>query len=556
MNKKYLALTTLVLSGLFTSCGLRNDSEEQIDETKTQITVYNFDGGIGTDWLYKVKNMFEEKYATTSFEEGKVGAQIFINPQKTNGYGTLSTFAGSTNDVMFNEYVRYNDYVSQGLFLDISDIVESTADGDTATIGSKLRKEAITSLTAYDGKYYALPHYEVYQGLIYDIDLFDSKKLYFADDQDNGNEGFIIKNTDKKSCGPDGIYNTVDDGLPSSYEEFFKLCDYINTKGCTPIVWTGEYSEYTEYLLNSLVNNYLGQEDAMVNYTLDSNGRKIDIVTDFDSDDNPIIDQIAITSANAYLLKQQPAKYYAIKFLERIMNSSSYYYRDSLYNQTFSHTDAQETFVFSSLENKPIAMLIDGTWWENEATNSGAIERSINTYGDRAKNRNYGFLPLPKKLTGRVNENEGNEPVFEDYINAYCCINAKIDESKIKLAKEFVKFCYSDIGLQTFTVQTGIAKGVTYSLTDEQYEQLSPFAKNAWSIRKNAKIVYPHSANKLFINNERALTSDVWQTTIDSQPYLLTYTAIKDGKKSAKDIFNGMRISKSTWESKYGKWLD
>lgn len=292
----------------------------------------------------------------------------------------------------------------------------------------------------------------------------------------------------------------------------------------------------------------------MVNYTLDSNNVGIDIVTDFDDDNNPIVEQQVITPSNAYLLKQQPAKYYAIKFLEQVMSESSYYHPFSRNNLTFSHTDAQERFIFSSLENEPIAMMIEGTWWENEATVSGAIDRSINTYGSRAENRNYGFMPLPRQITGSVTEGNGSKQAFEDYISAYCFINARIDSSKVKLAKEFVKFCYSDIGLQTFTTETGIAKGLDYSLTESQLESLSPFARNAWTVRENSDIIYPHSANKLFINNERALTTDVWQTTINNQAYSLSYEALKEGHNS-KDTFEGMKISASTWSNRYSQWF-
>lgn len=554
MMRRFLTLI-IVLCCVFLMAGCdRGEITEKIDKTKTQLTVYNFDGGIGTDWLYTIKKMFEEQYADKSFEEGKVGAQIFVIPQKTNGYGLISTFAGSTYDVMFNEYLRYNDYLSQGILLDITEWVTTSVDGEEKDIESKLRPEQIEFLTAYDGKYYGLPHYEVYQGLIYDIDLFESKKFFFSDNPNNGNNGFIISKTEKRSCGPDGIYGTDDDGLPSSYEEFFKLCDYIVLKGCTPFVWTGQYSEYTEYLLNALVTNFSGKENAMYDYTLDSHGKEVDIITGFDGDE-PIIEQVVITPDNAYLLKQQPAKYYAITFLEKIMSNSSYYYPFSRNNLTFSHTDAQEKFIFSSLENEPIAMLIEGTWWENEAISSGAIARSINTYGERAQNRKYGFMPLPRLVKGRVTEGNGSKSVFSDYINAYCVVNANIDPDKIELAKKFVQFCYSDLGLQTFTVETGIAKGINYSLTEDQFSKLSPFAQSVWKLRENADIVFPHSSTPLFINNERVLTTNVWETTINNQSFVITYDAIKSNY-GAKEIFDGMKINFATWQTRYGKWFE
>lgn len=165
--KKKLLCVSLLLCGIITSCDREDVNGEVINKDKTQLSVYNFDGGVGTEWLYTFKKNFEAKYAETSFEEGKKGVQILINPYKVNGEGMISTFGGSSYDVMFNEYVRYNDYVSQGLFLDITDLVKETCENETRTIEDKLSEDSKEALLAFDGKYYALPHYEVYQGLYY-----------------------------------------------------------------------------------------------------------------------------------------------------------------------------------------------------------------------------------------------------------------------------------------------------------------------------------------------------------------------------------------------------
>ena len=114
---------------------------------------------------------------------------------------------------------------------------------------SKLNQQQQDNL-AVDGKYYALPHYETYMGVSYDVSLFESKLLYFSANPDNGNNGFITSKTEKRSMGPDGktgvqngIDYSLDDGLPSTYEEFFKLCDYMVVRNVTPFVWPGSAAE-------------------------------------------------------------------------------------------------------------------------------------------------------------------------------------------------------------------------------------------------------------------------------------------------------------------------
>ena len=396
-----LVFFTVIILG---SCFDRGEipGGEAIQTDKTQLYVSNFNGGVGTEWLYQVKKKYEELHAEDSYEEGKKGVQVLIDPHKNNGYHMISTFAGSTIDIMFNEYIRYNDWVAKDLFLDITDVVKGTAPGEDKTIESKLYDEQ-KSFLQKDGKYYALPHYSVYQGLMYNIDLFDKKGLYFAKEVDNGNDGFVVKG-EEKSCGPDGIYGTLDDGLPSSYEEFFKLCDYMVQRGVTPFVWTGQYAnDYFQYLLNALYQTYEGKEDTMLNYTYDSGDKTTEIITNI-VNGNLVTENVKITEQNGYLLKQQPGRYYAIKFFSQIMSNGSYYHPYSTGNLTFSHTDAQELYLESDLKNEPIAFLIEGTWWENEAKVSGAVDRTINKYGDIAKERNFGYFPLPKQITGRVEE--------------------------------------------------------------------------------------------------------------------------------------------------------
>ena len=52
------------------------------DPTKTQLWVFNYDGGWGRSWLDSIKTDFEEKYADVSFEEGKTGVQVQVFADK------------------------------------------------------------------------------------------------------------------------------------------------------------------------------------------------------------------------------------------------------------------------------------------------------------------------------------------------------------------------------------------------------------------------------------------------------------------------------------------
>ncbi len=535
------------------SCAGRG-GEVEVKTDMTQLYVTNFDGGVGSDWLTPLIKAFEESEKDNSYEPGKKGVQVLLSKSKTNGRTMSSTFKGSTIDVMFNEYIPYNSYVSNGNFLAIDDVVNEVNPNDSKKIADKMSDEEKTALTAYDGHYYAIPHYQVFCGIVYDKDVFADEKLYFSENEENGNDGFVVSSSEKRSCGPDGVYGTEDDGLPSSYEEFFKLCDFMVSKGVTPFMWTGQYAaDYTFYLLESLAQTYAGKDEYSYNYTFDSKDKTANIVTSFDENGSPIIEKKSIAPSSGYLLRQEEGKYRALQFLERVMSNDDYAYSLSRTGSTtHSHTDAQEDFICSKLENKPVAMLIEGTWWENEAKNSGAVDRMEKTYLVKENERNFGFMALPSKLSGRVKEGEGSKSVFSDYISAYGVISSTIEESKIPLAKNFLRFCYSDTWLESFTEITGIARGLTYSMSEKALSNMTPFARSAWNMHLESDAIYPHSSAKLFINNESSLTNEFWVSKIGTETHERPFTPLKNGK-TAQEYFEGMAYTEGTWKEKYGK---
>ena len=522
---------------------------EKIDTSKTQLYVSNFDGGIGTEWLDNIKASFEAEYADIEFEPGtgKKGAEIVIDAGKENATASLST---SRYEVFFTEQVFYNDLISQGNLLDISDIVRETLPNETKTIEDKLTDSQIEAFTALNGNFYVLPHYEVYSGVSYDIDLF-YQKGFFLD-----KNGGYTKLDEQKSTGPDGVYGTNDDGLPATYEEFFDLCERMTNFNVTPFIWKGE--GYPNKLLLGVWSAYAGKEEFYlnVNYGGSGVGTSTEIITGF-NDNQPIVENVMINERNAYLLTQQAGKYYGYDFLNKIFSNEKYYNSKGL-NNAFSHLDVQTEYIYSSLENNPIAMLIEGNYWYNEAAD--ALKRSINTYGERAENRNFGWMPLPTAVSGNLQESESNKTTLCDSLTSFAFINANIADkpNQVNLAKLFLKYCYRDNSLQGFTTATGMAKGVDYSLTQEQYEGMVPYFKNMYDLRNNSEIVYPYSNHPIFINNQSKYSFDnastIWNSQLSSGKYNNALTAYKDGI-SAKDYFLGGWATESNWTNSYSKYF-
>ena len=538
----------------------------KLDETKTQLYIANYDGGVGTDWLYEAADRFAAEYAGEHFEEGKTGVEFVIEPQKSfKGNSAFDTIGSQPYDLFFAETVYYNDLALQGGLYDLTEIVrEAIGGGETDTIESKIDEQQQKFLTALTGGgYYALPHYEMYNGLMYDIELFEKYGFYLADASvpvEETQDGFIANNQSlRRSPGPDGktgvidgVDYSLDDGLPSTYDEFYRLVEFMAKRGVYPMGWSGEYSWYSNYLLESLYLNSTGADEVMLNFDFD--GGETDIITGFNGD-TPIIERVAITEENGYLLKQQVGKYYALKFLETLYRkerpNESKYFSPGTFIETYTHTDMQEDFIKNYYDSKPIGMISEGSYWYNEAKR--AVSDVMAMYPDEAATHRYGFMPLP-----RYDGKEVKVTLSSQY-NSYLFANATIanDPNKVRLVKEFIKFLYRDSELQAFTVSTGVAKGVQYEMPSSEISKMSLFAQQVWQLRERADVVNPNNDNSLFLNNQSTISLSqevLWESSVNRTPYSVPITAFRAGV-SAKDYFLGMWMTESTWDSRYRQWF-
>lgn len=558
---KKIAATAMALafSASMVACGDdfgTSSGVEPMDVTKSQLYVYNYDGGFGTEWLYAAKARFEEAYAETSFEEGKKGIQVQVSAGKSN----LDAIATSSFNVFFTEQVFYNDLIAKGLLLDISDMVTSPLSNvegctETKSIKDKLPDTIDTSITALDGKYYVVPHYESYGGLTYDRALFDSKNLFIKEG------GGWTNLSGSLSVGPDGIRNTSDDGLPSSYEEFYALLDRMVLLKIVPFIYSGQYAYYANDLPLGLWASYTGYDEFMLNYTFDSgegtDAVTTEIVTSFNGD-TPIIEKKAITPETGYLLSQQAGKYYALEVMKKVMSDSRY--SSDKITDVLSHLDTQTEYVYSSLENEPIGMIIEGSWWYNEAKT--ALAATVTEYGEEAANRDFAWMPLPRQATGQVTEGNGTKNTLYDQLSAWAFVNGNIknDAAKVKMAKTFLQFCYTDSELVEFTKVTSSYKAVNYEIGESDFAQLSNYGKSIVQLRSESDVIRPYSNHPIFLNNQSSFNNcttsmSTWLSTIGSTSYSYPHLAFKDGK-GVTEYFKGLAISETKWNELYSKYFN
>ncbi len=524
----------MIISG--TACGI--GEREEVNEDAAVLNVINYDGGVGHAWLDAVIERFEAEHVDAEYVEGKKGVDINVLNTKTVTFEGLNT---SEYSVYFAQGVRFNELLAMGRLLNISDIVTEKEENGKS-IESKMSEKLSDALKGYDGEYYVLPHYQSFDGVTYNKTVFDENNFYFAAEKTDyvsakeGDPAYgFVKNADcKKTCGPDGEFDTEDDGLPSSVEEFKRLCEYMKAKSVTPFIYYGGNNgeAYRNKLINALWVSLEGYDGATAQFSFDSGESKSRIVTGFNGG-KPVSELKTIKSENMADVYQQESKFYALDFFEYVFKNENNYHSASV-NSVYSHTDIQKLFLKDG-----VGMLLEGTYWENEARSSGTFE----IYKD-LKNVETRCMPLPIQGTGSVAEGRGRKPVMIDTLNAYAFINAntqsKFGDGIVKLAKDFLKFCYTDESLAEFTEKSSVSKNLRYSLSDEQASALTNYGKSMWNLKNGGLVVTPISDNVIFIKNPTVFDmtdTKIWKIAETDYPAV----AFTDSAIDAKTYFLKMK---------------
>ena len=495
---------------------------DSVDKTKIQLNVFSYNGGVGSEWLDKVITRFEADYKDATFSNGRTGVQVVPDKTKSDVFSNMGT---NNNHVIFSEVGNYSQLVTQKSVLDISDIMdkplnELTKTADTKTLKSKMYDETVDFYSFSGGKIYALPHYSFFSTFTYNKQLLTDKNLYFAKDYDvNGDldSKFIHSASEDKSCGPDGIYGTDDDGLPATYTELFDLFNMMKNKNVTPITWAGGEmvsGGYVNYLLNNVYLSLAGKDQARLNYTFDSKDKTITIVEKFEGG-KAVTKEEKITADNYKKLNSELAKYQAIKVVDTILDNALWQSGDCD-STTTTMLSTQQNYIESYNGGTPIAMIVEGSYWYNEADNAGYIEDTKNRFTDFDAKNNYQILPLPRVYEGTYKDVVGKEvgkAVYADQADSLAVINANIasDKELVDLAKTFLAYCYTDESLKEFTETTRVTRSLKY---DVDVNKLDAWGKAVWNYTKAADLLLPYSSNSLYLNNRTQqsmhIANDFW----------------------------------------------
>lgn len=545
--KKIAKVTSVLLcaatcGSLLAACGGGQNGGEQVDTTKTQLYVSNYDGGFGDEWLYTAKAAFEEFYKDEEFETGKKGVQVWITPSELNGPSLIDSVKGAKEQVFVAQSVYYYDYLASGVMLDISDVLTTslTEFGEDKTIASKLQPEQ-DSFLKVDNKYYAIPHYFGTNGIVYDVELFDRCTAYLDSE---GN--FTKKSTDSGlSLGGDNVANTPDDGLPATYEEFYRLCEHLQQYTVTPIMWSGEHQFNAGYTTVAVAAEANGASNTRILY--DFNGTSDRVIKEVKSNGTLTYEaeNYSITQSNGYKAYAQAGNYYALEFVNNLIDKG--FCHENNFTDGVTAQSTQEEYVLSDRDSTktPIAMLVEGNWWENECSDFMKRLEDSGRYENAGRmDRKFGFMPLPKPNAEFV----GEKHTLLEANNSYMFIRSDIEEKDKKVAKQFLKFVNTDVRLREFSVLTNTPKALKYDMENSDLNKMSYFGKDLLEYKNSpyTETVYQCSTNPLYYNNLSAFAMiDMYKYGDYNYP---TFAFNDDKSLTPKAYYDGYINS---WKTRY-----
>ncbi len=553
------------------------------DSTKTKIQVLAYEGGFGWKWLEDSAARFEQENAETSFEEGKKGVIVEVKATKDTSVNTMNS---SAVDVYFTNGAIPRDFSQRQLLADINDVVTEKAeerDGVKYSIEDKIDEDYRVILkNRGDGHYYGLPYADYYYGLSYDKEAFDAKKLYFAApdatgktlyESPYGSAYFLTEEnaSSKKSCGVDGKYGTSDDGLPTSIKEFMILCSKLKQSGYSCIGFPGGHVNYANQLLPALWSSLAGYDAMRSNY--DYSG-EIEVVTGYS--DAPLFEgisyikkpetkKVTLSEAEGYYSTQTVERYYALAFMEACENEG--WFANISTNPNVSNINAMGRFLTNGLtDEEKVAMLLDGSFWYNEASDYGEVNKYNVLYEKQTGVKNHireiGWMPLPVSLDESVeprNDGGRNKYTFTQTGNFFAVVNARAQskgEGVLNASKKFLQFTYSDEELSKRTGRHGVfCTGLTHPVADEDYAKLNYFQKSVVEMAENANLLVPTANNETFLYSRTSLAAggSRYYMIKDSanREYSTIMGAMRNGGYNAMQIMDFSKIDESGWGAYY-----
>ncbi len=453
-----LMLAVLMLALPLTACG----GSENSASGKEQINLTFYIGEFGDEW---VNNLAAQWNATNDKYEVKVHSHMMLCDPII-----ADVKSGTKYDIILAEDANYNKLFSSEYLVDLTDVLETVAPGDSVTIGDKLQdRDAWIAMTSKDGATYAVPYNISPTGLIFDYDRFRENGWLFDKDGKLGGSNGVHP-------GRDGIEGTYDDGQPQNMSQFKAMCEKIRNSGTEVFLFMGGRKvEYINNVAYAYLGQYLGEEGFKAFYTHESNG------VEYEMADGT---KTAFTIEDGYKSFQLKGIQEMAKFVgEYIVNRN--YVSDATLNDVALTVDASHTQFLM----EEAAIIIEGNWFEN---GSRQLIDSLGKYDPDAKaygETDYRYMLVPASEEGKS---------FIGSQTGGCIIVPQHnDEEKLAAVKDFLVFMLSDKSMSQVTRDTGLIWNYHYNISDEDMAATTQFTKNTYALVQDTENIHIHS---MFLN--------------------------------------------------------
>ena len=581
MKKFMTMLLCLVLCFSAVACG-GDSGEDGPGENQAVIEFFITDGGVGSEWLRLANERFMAANAATQYGD-KTGVFCRIN----KGQPSIASMATDGYHVYFMDRTQpVAGMMKTGNLLNINDWVTEKyddRDGALMSIEDKMFSEYRNFTKADDGEYYGIPYMEVYGGLTYDRKLFNDYGLYFAQTGKGvpyacktfGTKYEFIKKGDdaSKTCGPDGEYGTVDDGLPSSVTELVTLWHKMNQMGIFPVQLSGKYLNYACFFLDGMMTALQGEQEAAATYQLNGEMEVVVGYTDenlfgtIDYIKKPKTKKVKITEEQGYYTTWSVAKYYAIALLE-IIEREGYFTKGNALS-TYSHIDCQQDFIYSGYgTNDKIGMLIEASYWYNESTIRNNFTYFNTLFPEAGGDRDIQWMSLPvnietpvtgedktvaTSIEGLEESVKGERPTLIDTSRSAIVFNSRAakDPAVMAALEDWVKFFHTDDELSRFTVESNLARPLNYQVKDEHKSGWNSFGSSLWELRKNCYVLRFEGNNETFYQNTTFFARGFQDGAFACHSQLSPMEEFRAGRHGTKEAFEYAMRDKGSWAAMY-----
>ena len=441
--KKFLSmlLIGIMVTMCFAGCG---DSKDNNSDSKTDIEINYWNSGLGTEWLDAVIAAFEKKHP-----------EYHVTYTATaDAAATVAPFGISDTDTvdLYLALKLYNlDYMEP-----LDDVLNYTVDGESKTIGEKFDPNYLQFEKSEDGKCYTLTYGGGLIGIIY------NKKLF-------------------KDAGIDV--------LPRTTDELASVCDTFYSEGIAPFCHF-KPSGYWSWMSEAFFAQYSG-----LDYYLNT------FYASKDAEGN---------SPSKEVFKTKDGRYEALKAYEKFL-TPDYVLSGSNSNE---HVTMQTKFISGEA-----AMMANGSWLANEMASAGSTENFAMMLTPVISSITDQLTTVKKesdlrKLISAIDAVVSGDKDISEYQNGndytvdgigvsaqdweyvrkarYTMAANYAGESAFipnysnakEGAKEFLKFLYSDEGIEVYNNTLHLIMPINMDKGDVDTGKWSDFEKNQYEIYK------------------------------------------------------------------------